>query len=212
MLTQILEDTSSVLKKKQDSKGKWCCVPDCDSRQYQMVNASREATGISFYEFPKDKNEVKRWCNLIRRQPRRDGFNLTKWKRVCIRHFLPESIKKAPGGSRQNRVSGSEPVLFSWNNFSLESKQRKVPVKRISHDHSESELAEFFPPSDAGDVEHEVEEVDMELTEADNSTSALLKQIEVLKSKLAEKDLEALKLKLDEKEGKELPIIEHFVL
>ena len=53
-------------------------------------------------------------------------------------------------------------------------------------------------------VEHE--EIDMELTEADNSTSLLLKQIEELKSKLAEKDLEieALKSKWDAKEGKEL--------
>ena len=43
------------------------------------------------------------------------------------------------------------------------------------------------------DVEHE--EIDMELTEADNSTSLLLKQIEELKSKLAEKDLEIEALK-----------------
>ena len=52
-------------------------------------------------------------------------------------------------------------------------------------------------------IEHE--EIDMELTEADNS-SVLLKQIEELKSKLAEKDLEieALKSKWDAKEGKEL--------
>ena len=133
-------DTSIKLKKKKDSKGTWCCVPGCESRQYQFVDENgvkrRELTVISFFQFPKENCEIKRWCNLIHRQPGRDGFKLSGSTRVCIKHFLPESTNKAPGSTRSRRLPGSEPVLFSWNEFTLSTRKRKEPVERV-----------FLPPT-----------------------------------------------------------------
>ena len=110
------------------------------SRQYQFVDENgvkrRELTGISFFQFPKENCEIKRWCNLIHRQPGRDGFKLSGSTRVCIKHFLPESTNKAPGSTRSRRLPGSEPVLFSWNEFTLSTRKRKEPVERV-----------FLPPT-----------------------------------------------------------------
>ena len=48
-------DTSGL--KKKDSQGKWCCVPGCNSCQYEFIydenkNKERKLTGISFFDFP----------------------------------------------------------------------------------------------------------------------------------------------------------------
>ena len=217
--TQIVNQDSSNVLKKRDSKGKWCCVPGCESRQYQIVDRLKVSTGISFFDFPQDKNETKRWCNLIRRQPGRDGFNLTKYTKVCMVHFQSDCIKKAPGSKRRNRVPGSEPVLFSWNNFTLDIKQRKDPAKRLlptnvlpvvaaegsSEDLSLSLLDIEVDISAEADDNHDILQDQME---KHDSHDILQRQIEELKLELAEKDqiIKELQSKLAEKE--ELSIID----
>ena len=62
--------------------------------------------------------------------------------RICHKHFLPQFVHKALGGTRRKRLPGGEPVLHEWNNFSLPKKSRKdppirkpLPIASIPSDH-----------------------------------------------------------------------------
>ena len=54
------------------------------------------ATGIHFFKLPSLLSEIHRWCNLIKRQNNKDGFNIFSntffvttilWKKILKRHF-----------------------------------------------------------------------------------------------------------------------------
>uniref|UniRef100_A0A8C6T8F2 THAP-type domain-containing protein n=2 Tax=Neogobius melanostomus TaxID=47308 RepID=A0A8C6T8F2_9GOBI len=77
------------------SKPNWarmvqCCVPSCNNRN--DINKT-----ISYYRFPLDENEKRRWLKLIRRKDFTPNYN----SRVCGWHF--------PHG----KAAG--PTRFAWN-------------------------------------------------------------------------------------------------
>ena len=82
-----------------------------------MQNNERKPTGNNFFDFPKEKFEIKDWCNLIKRQDRKDGFKVTKSTVVCLKHFLPSNIQRPSGGTRHSLKKGSRLILHDWNNF-----------------------------------------------------------------------------------------------
>ena len=64
---------------------------------------ARENICISFFSFPKDRNEINQWCNLIKRRNGTDHLyiKVTDHTVVCKRHFLPQFIYRAPGSQRK---------------------------------------------------------------------------------------------------------------
>lgn len=114
------------------STGMQCVAFDCYSYSYYFKDGQRVSSNISFFCFPDDKSVKKNWCNLIKRRENQDGFKITKSTRVCEKHFLPEYIYRPPGGTKKRLLDGAKPVLHSWNNFTIEEKQRKEPLLRRS--------------------------------------------------------------------------------
>ena len=113
------------------SLGKECAAYNCSSRSYYIQNNERKPTGNNFFHFPKEKFEIKDWCNLIKRQDGKDGFKVTKSTVVCSKHFLPSSINRPYGGTRHSLKKGSRPILHDWNNFGSNLRQaRKQPAWR----------------------------------------------------------------------------------
>ena len=113
------------------SLGKECAAYDCSSRSYYIQNNERKSTGNNFFHFPKEKFEIKDWCNIIKRQDRKDGFKVTKSTVVCSKHFLPSNINRPSGGARHSLKKGSRPILNDWNNFGSNLTQaRKQPALR----------------------------------------------------------------------------------
>ena len=45
--------------------GKECTAYNCSTRSYYIQNNNRKPTGNNFFYFPKEKFEIKDWCNLI---------------------------------------------------------------------------------------------------------------------------------------------------
>ena len=113
------------------SLGKECAAYNCSSRSFYIQNNERKPTGNNFFRFPKEKFEIKDWCNLIKRQDGKDGFKVTKSTVVCSKHFLPSNINKPFGGTRHSLKKGSRPILHDWNNFGSNLMQaRKQPALR----------------------------------------------------------------------------------
>lgn len=98
-------------RREDSTSGHHCCVPQCAS-------SARFNSVLSFHTFPKDQELQKRWMAKIK------GQNLTimRHTRVCSRHFLTTDLIEptTPDGRRRLR-SGTVPVLFQWNNFTLPS-------------------------------------------------------------------------------------------
>ena len=108
-----------------------CAAYNCSSRSYYSQNNERKPTGNNFFHFPKEKFEIKDWCNLIKRQDGKDGFKVTKSTVVCSKHFLPSNINRPSGGTRHSLKKGSRPILHDWNNFGSNLMQaRKQPALR----------------------------------------------------------------------------------
>ena len=108
-----------------------CAAYNCSSRSYYSQNNERKPTGNNFFHFPKEKFEIKDWCNLIKRQDGKDGFKVTNSTLVCSRHFLPSNIKRPSEETMHSLKKGLRPILHDWNNFGSNSTQaRKQPALR----------------------------------------------------------------------------------
>nr|XP_047145865.1 uncharacterized protein LOC124818814 [Hydra vulgaris] len=114
------------------SSGKQCAAYNCFNRSYIIEFGERKASGIKFFHFPKDKNEISIWCNLIKRKNGLDGFNVTNSSYLCYSHFKSQDILRAAGGTRCSLRKGAKPSLHSWNNFKTSEKERKPPGYRQS--------------------------------------------------------------------------------
>ena len=102
---------------KRPSRGRLCAAFGCRNYEYNVVNGLRVQTKNKFFQFPKDIEEVKLWCQLIRRQYGKDGFTPGASSVVCHKHFELSALYRAPGSSRVKRKPGALPVLHEWNDF-----------------------------------------------------------------------------------------------
>ena len=83
-------------KKKLTSRGKECAAAECNS--FECYNDG-SGSGLHFFKFPTKGPKKARWCNLIKRQDRRDGFRVNHTDTmICEKHFKKEDIHKAIGG------------------------------------------------------------------------------------------------------------------
>ena len=78
-------------KKKKISLGRQCACYGCSNTFYNSVG---QATGIHFFKFPQTNPDKQRWCNLIKRQDGKDGFNVTSNTFLCHMHFMETDIRK----------------------------------------------------------------------------------------------------------------------
>ncbi|KAJ8416070.1 hypothetical protein AAFF_G00380920 [Aldrovandia affinis] len=92
-----------------------CCVPCCSDRN--DVNKT-----VSYYRFPPDDKEKRRWLKFIRR----DDFTPNYNSRVCGWHF--------PNG----KAAG--PTRFAWN-------ERKAFPDHISHPIPTKRKKQMLPAS-----------------------------------------------------------------
>ena len=130
---KMADSCSENTKKRSFSCGKQCAAFNCANRSYVKENGKRISTNNILFLFPKDKNERRVWCNLIKRKDGMDGFQVTENSTyVCSIHFKPGSVIRAPGGTRHSLQKGARPYLHQWNNFGQEFKERKPPIQRQS--------------------------------------------------------------------------------
>ena len=102
METKSVENSDSSLPKTRT--GKQCAVKDCSNCFY---DSQGNPTGLHFFKFPSvPLHRRTRWCNLIGRQHKRDGFEVTKSTVVCEKHFKKDDIKIAFGSRRWNLCEG----------------------------------------------------------------------------------------------------------
>ena len=96
-----------------------------------FIDGNRVPSGLKFYSFPlKDKAQLNHWCQLIRRQNNRDGFSVSKHSKICEKHFEKKYIYRPPGGTQTRLLKDAKPTLHEWNDFNIESSDRKAPAKR----------------------------------------------------------------------------------
>jgi len=87
-------------------RGKHCCVYGCSNSFYDKEGRKTE---LHFFKFPVSPKRTRdRWCNLIKRQHNKDGFQITASTRICEAHFKAEEIKKTPGGGRRTLKKGKK--------------------------------------------------------------------------------------------------------
>ena len=76
-------------------RGKHCSVYGCNNSFYDK---NGKLTGLHFFKFPMEPAKVReQWCNLIKRQHKRAGFQV---------HVNEEDIKKTPGCGRWTQKNG----------------------------------------------------------------------------------------------------------
>lgn len=98
-------------RREDSTSGHHCCVPQC-------VSSARFNSVLSFHTFPKDQELQKRWMAKIKGQ----NLCITSHTRVCSRHFLStDLIQPTNPDGRRRLKSGTVPVLFQWNNFTVPS-------------------------------------------------------------------------------------------
>ena len=108
-------------------RGKYCCVPGCKSSFYDCKG---NKTGITFFSFPKNRQLKKRWLTDIKRQEHRDGFVVSKYTKVCERHFQRLDIRKHLNSGRKTLMKENIiPSNFSWTS-AKRTLIRKSPKKR----------------------------------------------------------------------------------
>ena len=96
--------------KHKPSLGRQCAAYGCDNRTFKEEEGNRVTSKISFFKFPDDANRVKFWCSRIERVNGKDNFKVTKTTVLCEKHFRPEDIYRAPGGTKK-RLSNRETVI-----------------------------------------------------------------------------------------------------
>ncbi|CAB3994178.1 THAP domain-containing 6 [Paramuricea clavata] len=101
-----------------------CCVPKCTKKGSRDENGSK----ISYYKFPDNSTIMKRkWIHAIRRDEGRD-FTITKWTKVCSRHFRDYDFQKTLNGRRKLRPNAI-PSQFEWTRMS--PRKRNAPTVRV---------------------------------------------------------------------------------
>ncbi|XP_026177649.1 uncharacterized protein LOC113138963 [Mastacembelus armatus] len=101
--------TVTYQRREDSSSSLHCCVPMCKA-------SARFNSVLSFHKFPKDEELQKMWVVNIRR----DDLTVTNHTRVCSRHFQTTDLIEPPSPIGRRRLrSGTVPVLFPWNNFTL---------------------------------------------------------------------------------------------
>ena len=95
-------------RRKQQSWGKECAAAECCSFEY---NSDRSRSGLHFFKFPTKNPAKPRWCNLIKRQDRRDGFRVSENTVICEKHFRKHNIIKGVGVVRCKLRKGMIRVL-----------------------------------------------------------------------------------------------------
>ena len=75
--------------------GYTCCVPNCNSGYRSAKNKEK----IAVYRFPTDSNMLHRWINAIPRK----NWNVTKFTRICAKHFSDDDFETASTDKCQSR-------------------------------------------------------------------------------------------------------------
>lgn len=128
--------SSQKLRKKHKlSLGRQCAAWGCNSRGLKEQEVRNPvSSGIAFFKFPDNKNQKKVWCSRIKRVDGKDGFNVNQNTRLCEKHFKPEDITRAPGGTRKSLKEFATPFLSE--DLALEasspSNKHKQPTLRPS--------------------------------------------------------------------------------
>lgn len=120
--------------------GNQCAAFRCYAREYKVVSGQKMKTGLRFIHFPKDPKEVAVWCNKIKRRNGKDGFKVSRRTVLCHKHFLPNQLKRAIGSARVNKEKGAVPVLFPWNNWSVEQPKRPSVIRKVPSPSSHPDL------------------------------------------------------------------------
>ncbi|CAB4037976.1 52 kDa repressor of the inhibitor of the kinase-like [Paramuricea clavata] len=103
-----------------------CCVPKCTKKGSRDENGSK----ISYYKFPDNSTIMKRkWIHdhAIRRDEGK-YFTITKWTKVCSRHFRDYDFQKTLNGRRKLRPNAI-PSQFEWTRMS--PRKRNAPTVRV---------------------------------------------------------------------------------
>ena len=101
-----------------------CCVPKCTKKGSRDENGSK----VSYYKFPDNSISKRKWIHAIRRDEGKD-FTITKWTRVCSRHFRDYDFHVTLNGRRKLNPNAI-PSLFEWTRMS--PRKRKPPTVHAS--------------------------------------------------------------------------------
>lgn len=114
-------------------RGKYCCVPECGSAQYDRL---KNKTNISLFRFPnKEKNPglYKLWVqevNKFRRKGGSDGFAINENTRICECHFKNDDISISSCQGIKKLKKDVVPSIFSFRK-EKPMPTRKYPRKRV---------------------------------------------------------------------------------
>lgn len=86
----------------------YCCVPQCKSN-----SSAEDCKNLSFQSFPKDPELAKKWTVSIKRD---NKFKVSKYTRICSRHFKAEDYELQQFGRvRQRLKKDVVPTVFNWH-------------------------------------------------------------------------------------------------
>ena len=125
--TESEKDTqplSSALTKKT-SRSKECAAFGCSNTFYDSEGT---ATSKHFFKFSSLHSEINRWCNLIKRQNNKDGFNVSSNTVLCHHHFTEKDIKES--FLRWKLLPGSFPSQNVPGKTTTPKQERKLPVRQ----------------------------------------------------------------------------------
>lgn len=143
-----------------------CFVPDC--------NHQSESHNCSFYRFPKDPAQRRKWISLIRRADREPG----KGARVCSCHF------------RGSKEEG--PEVFSWNKDKLfESRNAPKRKKQRTEVPETTTIEQILSESSTKSNQNEpcelsCEEMQMKCTTLQTENILLQAELRTLKTQVSE--------------------------
>jgi hypothetical protein len=98
-----------------------CCVPKCTKKVPEMRTCQK-------YLIINNSTIMKRkWIHAIRRDEGK-YFTITKWTKVCSRHFRDYDFQKTLNGRRKLRPNAI-PSQFEWTRMS--PRKRNTPTVRV---------------------------------------------------------------------------------
>ena len=83
--TQPLSSASA----KKTRRGKEYAASGCSN---EFCNSEVTATGIHFFKFPSLPSDINHWCNQVKRQNYKDGFNVFSNVVLCHHHFMETDL------------------------------------------------------------------------------------------------------------------------
>ena len=174
--------SSSSSKELKGGKSIYCCIPGCTSSFYDRNN---NKTDIGFFHFPTDKEEKKAWVravNNVRKGPG-DNFNITKYTRVCEKHFKKEDIKVSNDfHKRKTRIKGAVPT---FKKPEPKKPTRRSPRKRSTEPIHDPVAAEEREPEPEKELS-ELEVLQKQIDELNVQNQSLINEVKVLKNELQE--------------------------